>query len=201
MKLVVPMKRVAAHHPPEYTARAVGVGLAWAFTPLIGAQMVTVLLTWLIARRFKWEFSLIVSAAWTWVTNVATLVPSYYLFYVTGEFLLGRDGHATGYDSFARQYESEAAATATSWWDSVLGFADMMTSWGQSMLIGCIPYAIFFGFVGYKLSLIFVVRHRTAKKARQAQRRKRRLEAVKETVASKLETRGQRDYGPLHNEQ
>ncbi|MFN3461744.1 MAG: DUF2062 domain-containing protein [Oceanibaculum sp.] len=201
MKLVVPMKRVGGHHPPEYTARAVGIGLAWAFTPLVGAQMITVLLTWIIAKRFKWEFSLIVAAAWTWITNVATLVPSYYLFYVTGEFFLGRGAQATDYDQFALQYESETAATATSWWDSVLGFADMMSSWGQSMLIGCIPYAIIFGLVGYKLSLIFVVRHRAAKKERQAQRRKRRLEAVKETVASTLDARGQSNYGALRNEQ
>lgn len=201
MKLVVPMKRVGSQHPPEYTARAVGVGLAWAFTPLVGAQMFTVFLTWLIARRFKWEFSLIVSAAWTWITNVATLVPSYYLFYVTGEFILGRGAQATDYDKFAQQYESEAAAAPDGLWESTLAFFDMMTSWGQSMLVGCIPYVIFFGLIGYKLSLIFVVRHRAAKKERQAQRRKLRLDAVKKTVASTLEARSQSDYGALRNEQ
>ena len=120
---------------------------------------------------------------------------------MTGEFLLGRGAQATDYDQFAQQYENETAAVPNGLWESTLSFFDMMTSWGQSMLIGCIPYAILFGLVGYKLSLLFVVRHREAKKARQAQRRTRRLEAMKESMASTLESQSGRDYGPIHNKQ
>lgn len=205
MKLVIPIKRASHTNTPEFTARAVGVGLAWAFTPLIGMQMFTVLLTWWVAKRyFNWNFSLIVAAAWTWVTNVATLIPSYYLFYVTGEFLLGRGDRVAGYDSFALQYESETAvADSLSWWDSTLLFIDVLTSWGQSMLIGCIPFVLFFGWFGYKWSLAFVIRHRAARAKRQANRHAARQEialAKAKESAEKLESAPPKDYGPLHSE-
>ncbi|KZC98341.1 DUF2062 domain-containing protein [Oceanibaculum pacificum] len=199
MKLVIPIKRISHTHPPEYTARAVGVGLAWAFTPLIGMQMFTVLITWWVAKRFfNWHFSLIVAAAWTWITNVATLIPSYYLFYVTGELLLGRWHTVAAYDSFANQYESETAIAETlSWWDSTLHFIDVLTSWGQSMLIGCLPFVVVFGWFGYKWSLAFVIRHRAARASRQAAKRE---SALAKKVKDGLESRPGRDYGPLHSE-
>jgi len=87
-KLVIPMKR--SPHSPEHGARGVMIGLMWGLTPTVGIQMVFCLLTWVIAKRFfKWDFSLIISLAWTWTTNVITLVPAYYLFFLTGQVMLG----------------------------------------------------------------------------------------------------------------
>jgi hypothetical protein len=75
-RLLIPIKR--ARHAPEYGARGVMVGMAWAMTPLVGIQMYLVFMTWLIARRlFRWNFSLIIGLAWTWTTNVITLFPIY----------------------------------------------------------------------------------------------------------------------------
>ena len=83
-KLVIPLKRSV--HAPEHIARGVAVGLAWALTPTVGIQMAFCFVTLVIARRiFKWEFHLLVSLAWTWFTNVITLLPSYYLFFLTGQ--------------------------------------------------------------------------------------------------------------------
>lgn len=99
-KLVIPIKR--SPHSPEYTARGVMIGLMWGLTPTVGAQMVFCLFTWMIAKRFtKWDFSLIVSLAWTWSTNVITLVPAYYLFFITGQIMLGRYDDVSGYGEFA----------------------------------------------------------------------------------------------------
>ena len=81
-KILVPILR--SNQPPSYTARGSLVGLIWAMTPLIGVQMYLVFMTWLIAKKFfKWDFNLPIALAWTCVTNVFTLAPTYYLFFVT----------------------------------------------------------------------------------------------------------------------
>ncbi|MGY8991135.1 MAG: DUF2062 domain-containing protein, partial [Rhodospirillales bacterium] len=96
-RLLIPLKRSA--HSPEYTARGVMVGMVWAMTPTVGIQMGLVFGTWLFTRKFfKWDFSLINGMAWTWTTNVFTLIPIYYTFYITGQLMMGRFDDLSGYD-------------------------------------------------------------------------------------------------------
>ena len=83
-RLIIPLLR--SEKPVQYKAKGVAVGLAWALTPLVGIQMWLVFVTWLIWKKISKEgFSLTLALAWTWVTNVFTLVPVYYIFYVTGQ--------------------------------------------------------------------------------------------------------------------
>ena len=99
LKLVIPMIRSKA--PPEITARGAMIGMAWAMTPLVGIQMYLVLMTWLCTRKFfKWDFSLPVGLAWTWVTNVFTMPPFYYVFYLTGKVMTGEFAERTTYSKF-----------------------------------------------------------------------------------------------------
>ena len=108
-RLVIPLKRSV--HSPEHIARGVAVGMAWALTPTVGIQMGFCFATWVIARRlFKWDFHLLVSLAWTWMTNFITLLPSYYLFFLTGQLLLGRFDDLSGYNEFILSYEKHVAA-------------------------------------------------------------------------------------------
>ena len=87
-RLIVPLLR--SQHPPEHTARGVMIGMTWALTPTVGLQMYGVFVTWLVARRlFNWDFNLVIGAGWTWTTNVLTMLPCYYAFYVTGQLILG----------------------------------------------------------------------------------------------------------------
>src|SRR5690349_9637219 len=53
LRLLVPLMR--SPHPPEYTAWGTAVGLAWAFTPTPGIQMLLVLATWMVGRTFHWH--------------------------------------------------------------------------------------------------------------------------------------------------
>lgn len=167
-KLMIPIKR--SHHPPEHTARGSLVGLAWAFTPSIGLQMLLVIATWIVARRlFRWDFNVIVGVAWTWTTNALTMLPSYYAFYVTGQVMLGQWHDLAGYQSFLALWQSTAgpadegtdlAATASLYGEVLLG-------WGVAMVVGCIPWAVLTGWVGYVWTLRFVRRHHEAKARRR----------------------------------
>jgi hypothetical protein len=167
-RLVIPLMR--SPHPPEYTARGVMVGLFWAFTPLVGVQMYLVLMSWLIARRTpNWDFNLLIGLAWTWVTNVFTLIPTYYLFYVTGQILLGR-GHAiAAYDHFAHAWQ--AALEAENYIRAVVAYARTVASeQGVPMLVGSIPYAFGTAWLGYRWSLKFIITLRKARHERKIRR-------------------------------
>jgi hypothetical protein len=164
-KLIIPLKR--SPHSPQYTARGVMIGLVWAMTPTVGIQMPLVFVTWLFTRKvFKWDFSLINGLAWTWTTNVFTLVPIYYAFYITGQLMMGRGDHLTGYESFLKLWKMAFNPDIGFWDTTVMWFKTLIRGWGLPMLIGSIPWAILSGWLGYVLSMRFVIRYRE-KRTRQ----------------------------------
>lgn len=172
-RLIMPLKR-SHHHPPEYTARGVMVGLVWALTPTIGIQMGLCLVTWIVTRRlFRWDFSLLISCAWTWTTNVVTMLPCYYAFYVTGQLMLGRFDDLSGYHEFlALWHRNVGVEDDFVDFDWLEYFNQLLVGWGLPLLIGCIPWAVLGGWAGYVWSLRFVRRHREARHRRRLARRR-----------------------------
>ncbi len=179
-RIMIPLKR--SMHAPEYTARGVAVGLIWAFTPTIGIQMPLVFITWLIARKLlRWNFSVIIAMAWTWVTNVVTMVPIYYVFYLTGQVMIARPGESAGYATFVSLW-NQAMGDSADLDDMFFGefdwiwryFTDVLGDWGLAMVMGCVPWTILIGWLGYVWSLRFVRHHREAKHRRRMERLARR---------------------------
>ncbi|TVR83776.1 MAG: DUF2062 domain-containing protein [Rhodospirillales bacterium] len=168
---MIPLMR--SPHPPEYTARGVMVGVFWAFTPLIGVQMYLVFLTWLLARhRRRFEFGLIVSLAWTWVTNVATMIPMYYAFYVTGLAMLGRLDAIPPFNHFLQVWQ--ATLEVEGFFRRLVEYARIMAAeQGVPMIIGSIPYAFGFAWLAYRWSLKFM-RHRHRLRAERRIKENRR---------------------------
>ncbi|MGB0714110.1 MAG: DUF2062 domain-containing protein [Gammaproteobacteria bacterium] len=172
-KLVVPLLR--GKHPPEYLARSVLIGLVVAMTPTVGVQMPICLLLWALfkAVRPQWDFNAVVAMAWTWVTNVFTLGPIYYLFLVTGRVMTGHWDSLTGYQDFVDRLNASQAVEAdwlTTLWVYVVS---LFQEFGAPMFIGSIPWAILCGWLGYRWSLGFTRRielRRAQRKARRAER-------------------------------
>lgn len=171
-RLHIPLKR--SRHSPQHTARGVMVGVVWAMTPIFGLQMAAVLLTWLAARSlFRWDFSLANGLAWTWVTNVFTLLPAFYVFYVTGQVMMGRfenlGGEAT-FDKLSRILHDPDRNGI----DAVFDWVSVIASdWGLPLCIGWIPWAALSGWIAYRISLKFVIAYR--------ERRARRMKAAVRT--------------------
>lgn len=172
-RFVVPIKR--SRHPADYTARSVAIGLFWALTPTVGIQMAMVLLNWIAFRKLnpRWDFNVIHAMAWTWVTNFATVLPVYYVFYLTGQLLLGRWDDLTGYDGFVRLWGASFIAGDSA--DYIAGEIDtfrtyldvIIEGWGLALIVGCWPYAIVGAWIGYSWSLKLAL----ARRRRLARRR------------------------------
>jgi uncharacterized protein len=175
-RLIVPILR--SRHSPEHTARGVMVGLICACLPSPVGQMGLAFGAWIIARRlFNWDFSLIQGVAWTWVTNVFTAAPCYYVFFLTGQILLGRWDDLSGYDSFVRTFTATMAAE-TGFLDALMALGKLVVmEWGFAMWVGSLPWAALFGWLGYRISLRFVIAYRLAR-ARRLEKRLAQQQAV-----------------------
>jgi len=151
-RLLVPMKR--SPHPPEYTARGVFWGVFWGLTPLGGVQMPLVTVQWLLFRLHpRTSFHLLQGLAWVWISNVFTMVPLYYTFYVSGQVMLGRLDSVSGYDSFAKLFKFSAWEEETFWETIAHYFEYVWEQFGLPMAVGWIPWALAGGWVSYHLAL------------------------------------------------
>jgi uncharacterized protein len=152
-RLVVPLLR--GKHPPEYTARGVLFGLLAAMTPTVGIQMPIVLIMWVCVRllRPSWDFNLVVGLAWTWVTNIATVPPVYYVFLLTGRLLTGHFDGLTGYDTF-EQHLTMLLDVNAPWYKAIWVYIyEIFKVWGVPLFVGSIPWAIITSWLGYRWSL------------------------------------------------
>jgi len=166
-RLIVPIIR--SKHGPEYSARGVLVGMLVAMTPTVGVQMPIVAFLWLLMRiiRPSWDFSLIIAMAWTWVTNVVTAPPLYYLFVVTGRIMLGQWESLTGFDEFMQRFHvlmEVEAGPLKQFWVYVIAVFQI---WGVPMFIGSIPWAIITAWPAYRWSYRIAVRRRMRRLRRE----------------------------------
>ena len=168
-RLLIPMMR--SRHTPEHTAKGIMVGLAWAFTPTVGIQMFLVFGTWVVTRRLlNWDFSLVQGLAWTWTTNVFTALPCYYVFFITGQMMLGRWHDLSGYDSFLLLFNASFTEGQSIWEQAKTVAAIVFLDWGLAMWVGSLPWAALMGWLGYWLGLRFVRRYRAMRAERMARR-------------------------------
>ena len=184
VKLIVPMIR--SKNPPEITARGAMVGMAWAMTPLVGVQMYLVFMTWLFTKKaFKWDFNLPVGLAWTWVTNVFTMPPFYYMFYVTGKIMMGEFAERTTYAKFYDLIKTVLNESGIVEALKAMG-AVLIKDWGFAMMVGSLPWIVFGGWGAYKWTLWYV-RRRQKTLLQRLENRQKKLEQKIKTKQERFE--------------
>lgn len=154
LKLIIPMKK--ERNNPQYSAWGTAVGLFCGFTPVVG-QMNIVLLIWLVARFFKFHFSLPIGIAWTWISNSFTNIPLFYLYYIIGSFIMGQE--IGGYSEFIGFFENGIME----------GVKQIFIFWGKPILLGSFILMIFFSVTGYFISYRYACRLRDKYAARKMQ--------------------------------
>jgi uncharacterized protein (DUF2062 family) len=153
-----------AKHPPEYTARGVGVGLFVAFTPFFGAHIAIVFALWAIAKAVNGNFAFnpVLASVWTLLSNVFTIAPLFYVFIQTGKLMLGRWDNIQSFGTYLPEFEQ--TPYVDSGWIAVLSvkLVSLLAGFGIPLFIGCLPWAICIGVMGYISSLYFIRRHRSS---------------------------------------
>lgn len=159
-RLITPI--LDGKHPPEYTARGVAVGLFMALTPTVGLQIAIIVALWTLVRTFRrqWDFNLVVASAWTFVTNVFTVAPAYYVFVQTGRIMMGRWENLRGYEAYATRFD-KTEIPHLSWYEGIWRQTiEIFDVFGLPMFVGCLPWAIGGAWIGYVWSLRLISRHR-----------------------------------------
>jgi len=169
-ELVAPL--LHGDYTVEYTARGVAVGLAVAFTPTVGIQIPVVFVLWWLSRHLfpALGFNLLVAIAWTWVSNVFTLAPIYYLFLVTGRVMLGRWERIRGFGVFQEKLSAgvlnDLGLLESLWVD----LYRLYEQFGLPIWLGSIPWALLLSWIGYRWSVRLITRVRAYRVNRRAKR-------------------------------
>ena len=122
-------------------------------------------------KDFKKRFFNSIGLAYTWVTNVFTMLPIYYIFYVTGQVLLGHWDDISGYNQLQDILHDTFMADLSFSEQWLLFFKLMLQDWGIAMVVGCIPWLIAGAWGGYVLTMKF-------ERAR-AERKQKRLQKIR----------------------
>jgi uncharacterized protein (DUF2062 family) len=155
-RLMIPIHR--NRQDPRVTARGVAIGLFFALMPTVGVQLALLGLFWAAMRwlRPQWRFSLMVAAAWIWVTNILTMPFIYYVFLVTGKLMMGMDKPFGGYDIFIERMRALLESDASFIHSLYIYTTAIFETWGLPLFVGCIPWAIGGAWGGYAWCLKLV---------------------------------------------
>lgn len=147
-RLIIPLRRSMDN--PKLLARGVAVGLLIGFTPTVGVQMIMALLFWMFSRRFLgWDFNLILAIAWTYFSNPLTMIPLYYIFYLTGCLMTGTSGDYS-FTDFARVMEQVTQTGGDHFWTVAWKFLeDLWANFGIRIFLGSAPWSLGLSILGY----------------------------------------------------
>lgn len=148
--------------PVPEVSLGVAVGVSLGLTPTVGVQMYLVAMVWTIYRYiFKKRFNLPVGMAMVWISNPLTMVPLYYLFLLTGYWLM-ETKNVLSYKLFTEKLTniSEAEGTIEM---IIKGTEFLILDLGWPMIVGSIVFAVPGFIISYYLSFHIVTTHRKSK--------------------------------------
>ncbi len=174
-RLIIPVLRSVDR--PRTVARGVMIGLMVGATPTVGLQIVIIFgLWWFCNTVFKWKFSLILAMAWSFYSNALTMIPLYYLFYLSGSVFLLDFGHSQDFSHFEQALQSLKDTDEPFWHSFHHGVRLLWEKVGLSIFVGSLPYALVLGLTGYWLSLRLAtgwMKHKEAKRQKSRRGRNR----------------------------
>lgn len=144
MKMNKHLKRLIKRNYKDshYLARSNAIGMSLAFAPFPG-QTPLILGLWLLLRKTKWRFSLGISIAWSFISNIFTNLPLFYLYYLTGGIIRGQKSSLSYHD------------IKTTFINNVgMGINYLIDNFALNIVIGSLSYMLTFGVLGYLLGLV-----------------------------------------------
>jgi hypothetical protein len=154
-----------SHAPVRELAWGAAIGILTALLPLFGVQLYIALGLW---AALRWStgstFNLPVCFAVSWVMNPLTVVPIYYVYYLTGDAIWDALTVPTPNWTF-RQFEEVFIATIApkggEWWERFFGgMLVMFDYFGWPILLGSVIWAVPSSALAYAGTWWATTRHR-----------------------------------------
>ncbi|XZE52249.1 DUF2062 domain-containing protein [Planctomycetaceae bacterium SH139] len=156
-----------ADDPPHRLALGVAIGMFFAFTPLIGVQMVLV-----VAAAWVFRANKAVGVPLVWISNPATFVPIFYPCYLIGNAILG-------WPLVSRQWWAALADPPVGFIEGSRFYWARMLEIFAPLMLGSIAVALPLAIMSYLVTRTVIERYRARglKKWRRRNPPSRRLNA------------------------
>jgi uncharacterized protein (DUF2062 family) len=154
------------HDRLHRVAWGAAIGTFVGLTPTVGIQMYLVTATWLLARYgLRMRFNLPIALAMVWTSNPVTMLPMYYVFLMTGDWLLGSLGYHViemSFTAFRQGVEAYGAGQQLDWLHWLLYAGQVIViEFGWPMVLGSLCYAVPFAVASYPFTVFTLRRYRT----------------------------------------
>lgn len=151
--------------PVRQVSWGVAVGVFIGLTPTVGIQMYLVAAIWGICRYlFRVRFALSVGVAMVWISNPITMVPIYYIGFITGSFffnMIGLPIISLDLQAFQQKFEDFLQHSG---WEMISESSQFfLVDLGVPTLVGSLFYAIPFAIICYFLTHVLLTRYRKFK--------------------------------------
>jgi len=161
--LILPFQVSTA--PIPQVAWGAAIGMFIGLTPTVGVQMYISALLWIICRYvFRFRFNLPIAIAMVWISNPVTVVPLYYGYLKTGEWLLAMWGHVgtpTDYAGFKAIMKGAEELSAHALWDRIVrGLAALFWLFGWPIVVGGVAWAIPLAILTHPVTTFGLLRYR-----------------------------------------
>ena len=158
--------------PTAQVGLGAAIGMFVGLTPTMGIQMYLVAAIWLVCRYLlRLRFNLAIAVAMVWISNPITVLPIYYVFFLTGElFLKLGDGsaHLMDFAAFREAVANAGADAAASWLTKLVqGAVLLFWTFGWPMIVGSLVWAIPFSLATYPATTYALGRYRGLKAAQE----------------------------------
>ncbi len=161
--LVVPF--LQTHDRLPRVAAGASVGMFLGFTPTVGIQMYLATVLWILCRYgIRVRFNLAIALAMVWISNPVTMVPLYYLFLVSGQWLqglLGEEVAVMSYAYFQQAMAGLAPAEGLTWLQWLFYAMEVLVlEFGWPLVLGSLLYAVPAAVVAYPVTFALLRQYR-----------------------------------------
>lgn len=157
---------------PAYMARTFAVGFMAGISPLFGQSIICFVLWCIIDRMLKFRFNLIIACLLTFISNPLTTPIMFYIFYLTGQLLLGEA--AIPFSAFTNEIKI-LITEEFSFAHIISTLSTLLKGIGAPIILGNIPWTIFVGILGYYIGYRLSIRLRRKQNLKKKHRIRRMI--------------------------
>ena len=161
---------------PAYMGRTFCVGFIAGINPFWGQSLICFIVWSVIDKVLNFRFNLIIACLLTFISNPLTTPIMFYIFYITGQFILGET--SIPFTTFVNEIKTLLIDDFSA--DHLIETLTLLLKGiGKPILIGNIPWSIVVGIIGYYLGYRISIKLRKKRNKKKKHRIRMMLQFFK----------------------